>query len=359
MNDTVAPATALPGPGAGSGAFAARRRVVPLGLAQSALAVLIGIAVCFVVILVVADEPLTAFRAFVLGTFTNTYSFGTMISIATILVLTALAATVGFRAGAFNIGVEGQLVLGGLATAVIAPRVAGPAVLAQVVSLLAAAGVGALWVAVPTVLRVRYRTNEILTTLMFTYIATDVALFLVNTYFRDPRSGAVETPRLDQSLWLARFLPPSNANTGAVVAMCVVIVAWVTFDRTRLGTRMEAVGLQPAFAEYLGVRSGTYLAGAMLTSGALAGLAGGLAVLGISHSYIDGFSPQYGFLGITVALIGRLRPAGILAAGVLYASLVTGATRMQSVSDVPFSLVFVLQGALVLLITSQRLDRRA
>jgi simple sugar transport system permease protein len=335
--------------------FATARRVVPLGLRQSIIAVLIGIAICFVIMLLVASEPLVAFQAFVLGTFRNPYSFGSMLAIATILATAAFASTVGFRAGAFNIGTEGQLVLGGLTAAVVAQSVPGGGILAQVAALLAAAVAGALWILIPTILRVRWRTNEILTTLMANYIAIDLALFLVNNFFRDPTSGAVETPPLDHSVWLTQILPPSQANVGLVLVILLAVALWIWFDRTRSGKRGEVSGLQPAFAEYLGIRSVTYLRNSMLLSGALAGFAGGLAILGISHAYIDGFSPQYGFLGITVALIGRLRPLGILFAAALYASLITGATAMQSVSDVPFSLVFVLQGILILLITSQRI----
>ncbi|ARJ06915.1 ABC transporter permease [Cnuibacter physcomitrellae] len=337
---------------------ATARRVVPLGLRQSIVAVLIGVAICFVIILVVADEPFVAFQAFVLGTFRNPYSIGTMLAIATILACTAFASTVGFRAGAFNIGTEGQLVLGGLTAAVVAGSFPTGGILAQIVALLAAAAAGALWILIPTVLRVRWRTNEILTTLMANYIAADIALFMVNNFFRDTTSGAVETPPLDESVWLARILPPSQANIGIVIVILIAVALWIWFDRTRSGKRGEVSGLQPAFAEYLGIRSVSFLRNSMLLSGALAGFAGGLAILGISHSYIEGFSPQYGFLGITVALIGRLRPLGILVAAALYATLITGATAMQSVSDVPFSLVFVLQGILILLITSQRIGSR-
>lgn len=341
-----------------AGVISTPLRVIPLGLSQSVIAVLIGVAISFVIILLVADDPFAAFGAFIFGTFRNSYSLGSMIAIATILATAAFASTVAFRAGAFNIGTEGQLVLGGLTAAVVAPAVPGGGFLAQTIALLAAAAAGALWIAVPTVLRVRWRTNEILTTLMANYIAIDLALFLVNNYFRDPNSGAVETPPLDRSLWLWQLLPPSQANIGVVLVICIAVVLWIWFDRTRAGRRAEVSGIQPAFAEYLGIRSSSYIGGSMLLSGALAGLAGGLAILGISHSYINGFSPQYGFLGITVALIGRLRPLGILIAAALYASLITGATAMQSVSDVPFALVFVLQGVLILLITSQRIGTR-
>lgn len=328
-------------------------RLLPMGLLQSIVAVVIGIVICLVIIFLIADDPLTAFRAFVLGTFSTTYAFGSMLAVATVLVLTALAAAVSFRAGAFNIGTEGQLVLGGLAAAVVAQNT-GMGGIGQAAALIASALVGALWVAIPAWLRVRYRTNEILTTLMFNYIAADLALFLVNAYFRDPTSGAVETPPLDPTLWLPRLLRTSAANVGLLLVIGLAMGLWLLFERTRTGKRMEAAGLQPAFAEYLGIRSGSHLLLSLLGSGVLAGLAGGIAVLGITHAYTTGFSPQYGFLGITVALIGRLKPFGILLAALLYSSLITGATVMQSATDVPFSLVFILQGVLILLITSRR-----
>lgn len=337
----------------------AARGVVPLGLRQSLVAVVLGIVVCFVIILLVASEPLTAFQSFVLGTFRTPYAFGSMIAIATVLILTALAATVSFRSGAFNIGTEGQLVLGGLAAAVTAGHLGVSGVVGQVVTLVVAAVAGAVWIVVPAFLRVRYGTNEILTTLMFNYIAAEVALYLVNEFFRDKTSGAVETPPLDTSMWLSRILPPSPANTGLFLAVALLVAAWVVFDRSRAGKRMEAAGLQPAFAEYLGISSRRYLMSSLLASGAVAGLAGGVAVLGITHAYVSGFSPQYGFLGITVALIGRLRPLGILFAAFLYATLMTGATAMQATTDVPFALVYVLQGVLILFITSQRTGGRA
>jgi ABC-type uncharacterized transport system permease subunit len=340
------------------GLVATARRVVPLGLFQSMVAIVLGIVICFVIMLFATADPLVAFQAFTLGTFRNAYSIGSMIAIASILAVTAFASTVAFRAGAFNIGTEGQLVLGGLTAAIIAEKLPGPGGLVQVIALLGAMAAGALWIAIPTVLRVRYRTNEILTTLMANYIAADLALFLVNQYFRDKGSGAVETPPLDESRWLLQILPPSAANIGVAVALVLAGVLWLWFDRTRAGKRAEVSGLQPAFAEYLGIHSVSYLRNSMLISGALAGLGGGLAILGISHAYIDGFSPQYGFLGITVALIGRLRPVGVLVSALLYASLITGATAMQAVSDVPYSLVFVLQGILILLITSQRIGGR-
>ncbi|MFB9950712.1 ABC transporter permease [Rhizobium puerariae] len=332
-------------------------RIVPLGVRQSGMALALGLAVCLLLILMVASSPYEAFTAFVTGTFESRYSFGTMIAIATVLGITALGSALGFRAGVFNMGPEGQILVGGLTAALVAIYAPGPGWLVVILALLLSAVAGALWILIPVALRVGLRCNELLTTLMMNYVAASVTLFLVNTYFRDPEAGSIETLPIPPDRWLLRWLPPSNANVGVILLIVLAVAIWFWLSRTRSGMRMEAMGLQPAFAQYLGIPANLYLVCVMLGSGALSGLAGGVAILGISHVYQEGFSPQYGFLGLTVALIGRLHPFGVVAAAVLYSILITGATAMQTMTDVPFALVYVLQGVLILLVTSQRIAR--
>ena len=332
-------------------------RVVPLGMRQSAVALVLGLAVCLLIIFAVAESPWDAFVAFATGAFDSAYSIGTTVAIATVLGVTALGSALGFRAGVFNMGPEGQLLVGGLAAALASIDAPGPGWLVAVLALVASATAGALWIVVPALLRVTLRCNELLTTLMMNYVAAAFTLFLVNSYFRNPEAGSIETLPIAPDRWLWRWLAPSNANVGILILIVLAAAIWFWLGHTKSGMRMEAMGLQPAFAQYLGVRSDVYLIGAMLGSGALSGLAGGIAILGISHVFQDGFSPQYGFLGLTVALIGRLHPFGVIAASLLYAALITGATAMQTMADVPFALVYILQGVLILLVTSQRIAR--
>ena len=353
MTETILPTPEAP----------AKRRRLRLprgsaGLRQSLLAIVLGLLISLGIIAVIADEPMAAFRAFTLGSFEDVYSFGTMLSIATILAITGLASAVGFKSGAFNIGGEGQLYMGGLTAAIVALELPGPGPLVMIAALVAAAVVGAAWIAIPAVLRVYYGVTEIVTTLMSTYIAMNLTKYLVKAHFKDPQSGALETPPIPQDTWLPSILSPSNANYGLFLALILAGGMALFFARTRTGMRLKLVGLQPAFAENVGIAPDRVMLGGLLSSGALAGLGGGVAILGLSHSFIDSFSPQFGFLGITVALIGRLSPIGVLAAAVLYGSLMTGATSMQSVSNVPFALVFILQGILILLITSQGIRKR-
>lgn len=327
------------------------------GIVQPALAVVAALIFSFVIIAAIADDPLEAFRAFTLGSFSDLYSFGTMLSLATILTVTGLSSMVAFKAGAFNIGGEGQVYVGGLTSALVALHSPAPGPVTMVAALVAGALAGALWILVPAVLRVYFGVTEIVTTLMSTYIATAVTAWLVTEFFKNPTSGARETDVLPADTWLPRLFDQSHANLGLVLAVLLVAVFAVYYSATRGGVRTKVVGLQPSVAEALGLPQRRILLTSLLTSGALAGLGGALAIMGITHAFMDGFSPQFGFLGITVALIGRLSPVGVLLAALLYGSLMNGATSMQSVSDVPFALVFLLQGVLILLVTARRLQR--
>lgn len=337
---------------------AVRRIAVPWGVVHTVGAVLVGLLISFIIILAIADRPIDAFGAFVFGTFQDLYGIGTMLSLATILMVTGLASAVAFRAGAFNIGGEGQVYVGGLTAALIALYVPGPGPLITILAMAGAAVAGLVWIVIPAILRAYFNVTEIVTTLMSTYIATAITAWLVTAFFKDPTSGARETEPLPRETWLPRLFSQSHANVGLIIAIVLIVTLTIYFRSTRSGLRVKLVGLQPPFAETMGIPQARVIMSSLLASGALAGLAGGLAVLGITHAFMDGFSPQFGFLGITVALIGRLSPIGVGLAALLYATLMTGATSMQSVSNVPFALVFLLQGILILLVTSKSIRRR-
>ncbi|MBX3598943.1 MAG: ABC transporter permease [Rhizobiaceae bacterium] len=318
----------------------------------SLLAITISLTISFVIVVAVSEQPVVAFRTFLGGAFENVYSFGSMLSIATILILSGLAATVGFRAGAFNAGGEGQIYVGALMAVVVAQAAPLPPPLAITAALMAGMVAGAIWILVPALMRVYLGIAEIVTTLMASYIAPLLTIYLLmNGGLRNPNAGVPETVRLVPELRLPRILSPSSANWGLFIALALVVAYWIVLERTRLGMRMKLVGQQPSFAETMGIDNKRVLLVSFFASGALAGLAGAIVSVGMDHRFIQSFSPGYGFLGITVALIGRLSPLGVILAALLYGALVVGAGKMQTASDVPFALLFVLQGVLVFLMT--------
>lgn len=316
-------------------------------------AVILSFIVAIIAIALISKQPMTAFTSFVFSSFTNIYNLGNMLSIATILMVTGLASMIGFKAGAFNMGGEGQLYLGSMTAAVIAIYSPLPPIVTIILSLAGGALVGALWVLIPAMLKVSLGINEIVTTLMSSNIAIYLTAYLVNGVLRNPDSGAPETVRLDRSLRLPQLIQGTKINTGIIIALILIVIIYIYFYRTKGGLKVRMVGMNPLFSQTVGINDRRVLFSSMLASGALAGLAGALVTMGIEYRFISGFSPGYGMLGITVALIGGLHPVGVLVSAVFYGTLMNGATTMQMNTDVPFALVSLIQGIVVMLVTSQ------
>ncbi|MBX5463979.1 MAG: ABC transporter permease [Clostridia bacterium] len=337
---------------AGRGLARAGRLLAPL--LQPLAAVLTALAAGVLIILAIGKDPVSAYQNFLVATFTSRVQFGNMLATATPLVFTGLAVALSFQAGVFNIGAEGQLYLGAFWAAVTAVRLAAlPAPLAVLLSLLAGTLAGALWGLVPGWLRAYLRVNEVVATIMLNYVATLLTEYLVNNPFKDPTAGAPMTRMIPAQEWLGPLLPPSSAHWGLAVALAAVAGVAFLLQRTVWGQNLRFVGQNPRFAEYEGIPVRRMVLGAMLLSGAVAGLGGAVQVLGINHRFIQGFSPDFGFTGITVALLGRINPWGTAAAAFFYAVLINGASIMQQNTSVPYPLVSILQGVLVLFMTAE------
>ncbi|MDI3341453.1 MAG: ABC transporter permease [Sphaerobacter sp.] len=323
-------------------------------LLQPVLAILTALAVGVVIIMAIGKDPVSAYQSFLVASFTSRVRFGNMLATATPLILTGLAVAVSFQAGVFNIGAEGQLYLGAFWAAVTAVHLASlPAPLVILLSLAVGVLAGALWGFLPGWLRAFLHVNEVVSTIMLNYVAMLLTEYLVNHPFKDPTAGAPMTRMIPPREWLGSLLPPSSAHWGLVVAIGTVVVVAFLLGRTVWGQYLRFVGQNPHFAEYEGIPVRRVLVGAMTLSGAIAGLAGAVQVLGINHRFIQGFSPDFGFTGVTVALLGRINPWGAAVAGVFYAVLINGASIMQQNTSVPYSLVSILQGILVLFMTAE------
>lgn len=251
---------------------------------------------------------------------------------ATPLIFTGLATALSFRAGVFNVGVEGALYLGAFAAAVL---------------------VGGLWLAVPAALKVYLRVDEVVSTLMLNYVAINLTSYLVNYPFRAPGLANSMSPPVAEQGHLARLLPPSQLNLSLVIAVLLTIALAGVLDRTRLGFEIRTVGHNPEFARIMGISVARVTLTVMVLSGAIGGLAGGAHVLGVNYRFIDGFSPGWGYEGITIALLARHNPWGILAAGLLFGVLRNGGGMIQIFSHVPISIIDILQATIVLLVTAQ------
>lgn len=321
--------------------------------AQPALAVAIALIVGVVIVAGIGEDPVATYQTFLGGSFNSLAQFGNLLSVLTPILLCGLSVALSFRAGIFNIGAEGQLYMGAFAGALVGIELTHlPGVLTTILALAAAVVAGALWALLPALLLVRWGVSEIVSTLLLNYVAILLTEYLVNGPFKDPHFGAPVTRTLAQGAVLPGMLTGSNASVGIFIAIAALLVVAFLLFRTRWGLSLRFVGDNPRFASYLGVSVPRMVVQTMLVSGALAGIAGSIQVLAILHRFFADFSPGYGFMGLTVALLGQLNPWGILLAAVVYSIMTNGATVMQQLTNVPYPLVSILQGVLVVLMTA-------
>jgi ABC-type uncharacterized transport system permease subunit len=286
------------------------------------------------------------------GAFGSWYAFTSATLVRAVpLILIGLGIALGFRAGVFNIGAEGQFYAGAIAATWVGLRVAAmPAVLAIPAAWCAALLAGACWVAVPVVLRMRYGVLEVISTLLLNFIAEALVSYVVQGPLQE-RQGIY--PQSDPIALSARLplLPGTRLHVGLLLALGCAGVLWYLFARTRWGFMLRAVGAGPRAAEVSGrINSRRVAAQALLASGAIAGLAGGVEITGVSYALYQNLSPGYGFTAIAVALLARLHPLGVVGAGLLFGALEAGAGAMQRDAGVPAVAVSVVEAVVLIVV---------
>jgi simple sugar transport system permease protein len=325
-------------------------------------AIVLALAAGAVFIAAIGENPFSVYALMIGESLGTGYGLGQTLFKATPLVFTGLAVAIGFRAGLFNIGAEGQIYLGGFAAALAGAALAGwPAVALLPACALAAMLAGGLWGAVPGVLKARFGSHEVINTIMLNFIAFALVSFLGRPLFEPATvrtaeidAGAV-LPRLSEWIPSMRGAP---ANVTLFIAVAVAALAGVLLFRTRFGYALRAVGLNAPAAAFGGISIGAMQASAMALSGAVAGLGGINFVLGYKHFFELGFSGGTGFLGIAVALIGRNHPVGVVIAALFFGALSYGGLVINQ--RVPRELIDVLQGLVILFaISAQVVFERA
>lgn len=329
------------------------RRVLRAAMVPLA-SVVIGFAVAGVAVAISGADPLAALTALFQGAFTNDNAFAETLVAMTPYVFLGLAVAIGFRAGLFNIGAEGQFYLGALFGVTAGFNFHGlPAVLHVAVSLLAGMLGGLLWASIAGILKARFGAHEVITTIMLNYIAFNLSDYLINKGpLADKHSSAPKTPYIDQAAQLPIIVPTSRLHLGFVLALLAVPAVWFLIERTTIGLRIRSVGLNPGTARASGMSVARTIVLVMCVSGALAGLAGADEVLGVAHFMPPTFSVGYGFDAIAVALLARSNPWAILPAAFLFGALRNGAAFMQLQTQVSSDLISVIQASVIIFIAA-------
>ncbi|MGE5588137.1 MAG: ABC transporter permease [Clostridia bacterium] len=323
------------------------------------IAVMLALMLGAVLVRLGGKSPAAAYSALVRGAFGGVGNLAETLINVTPLIFTGLAVALSFRCGLFNIGAEGQLIMGQVVSAWVGFALAGlPAFVHMPLALVAGVAAGAVWGAVPGYLKARLGVHEVINTIMMNYIALYFSHYLVIGPLKAPGPLPV-TPTIAPAARLWRFLPPTRLHLGVILAMVAVWLVYYVLFQTTLGYEIRAVGENPEAARYGGISVRRNIVLAMVMSGGLAGAAGAVQVLGLQYKFLDIFSfTGYGFDGIAVALLGRNHPLGVLAAACLFGTLARGAILMQSIARIPKEIIGIVQATIVLFVAADEIIRR-
>lgn len=278
---------------------------------------------------------------------------------ATPLIFAGLAVALGFRAGLFNIGAEGQIYIGALfGTAVGISMPDLPAIVHLPLAVAAGFVGGALWGFVPGILKAWTGAHEVITTIMLNYVSYLVVdLALRQAFYQLPGRDDPVSKFILPTATLPRLLPDERLHWGLTLALLAAVAVWWLLFRSTKGFEFRAVGLNPSGARYAGMNIGWTVIVTMMISGGLAGLAGASEIIGTNLRLTPGFSPGWGFDAIAIALLGASRPVGVVFSAILFGALRAGAAPMQAQTGVPVDLVVVIQGLVVMFIAAPALVR--
>ena len=267
------------------------------------------------------------------------------------LIIIGLGIALAFRGGALNIGAEGQFYAGAIAATWVGLHVAGrPAAIAATSVLLAAILAGMAWVVVPVWLKLRFGVLEVISTLLLNFVAESLVSLMVQGPLQEAQHIYPQSDLIAEAARLP-LLPGTRLHAGLLLALVGAVALWYVFARTLWGFRLRAVGAGPRAAEISGrIDARRMGAVALLGSGALAGLAGGVEVSGVSYALFQNLSPGYGFTAIAVALLARLHPLGVVATGILFGALEAGAGAMQRDAGVPAVAVYVVEAVVIVVV---------
>jgi simple sugar transport system permease protein len=328
-----------------------------LSLVQPIMTIFIALLLGSLLILLNGTNPLTAYYVMFKGALGNPKAIADSLSRATPLIFTGLSAAFAFKAGIFNIGQEGQLYWGALAATWVALTFNSlPSVILIPLCIFAGLIGGAMWALPAGLLNVKLDINILITTIMLNSIAP----FITEYFVAYPMKGELNVNasfKVPEAARFIRLLPPSQLNLGFIIAVLTGIIIFIYILKTAYGFELRSIGENIKFADYFGVPIKSKVMLTMMFSGAIAGLAGVEQVLGFHYRFLAGFSPGYGFTGITAALLGRLNPISTIISAIFLGILEAGALKMEIMTDISRDLTIVVQAVIILMFGAQYLIR--
>ncbi len=320
------------------------------------IATVIGLLLTSILLLTIQVNPLDVYAALLRGALGSLFGISSTLRWATPLILAGVAVTVGFKAGLFNAGLSGQVYLGGFVGSLIGFSFVLPAVLHPAVAIIGGGLAGAFCALIPALLRRYFGASEIVTSLMLWYVAIGISDFFVRQFFRDPTSAAfLMSVKVAPSAILPSWFPVGNVSAMLFVSIAVAVGVAYFMERSRLGYEMRMTGANPKFAFYAGLPVGRRMVLAFCLSGFIAGMIGAAESLGINQRFVSQFDPGFGFDGFLVALLANGSIAGCIPAGLFLGILKAGGMEIERTLGVSKSIIWILQGSIIVFVSAYRL----
>ena len=313
--------------------------VVPL------ISILLALLVGAVIMIALGADPILAMQMLLKGAFGTKGGIGTTLAKATPLMFCALCACFAYKCGVFNLGGEGQFIIGSIAGYTVAYSSGLTGCAGILLSLIAGTAAGGIWGLIPAILKITRGQNEMIISIMLNYVATLFMGVIYTSWLRD--ENVPQTPMIPDAVKLPRAVPGMRFTWAFVIAVMTGLLVYLFLYRTSEGFRMRAVGLNMIASRFNGFHVRKYILVSFVVSGAIAGLGGSAEILGTQFRLINGYGAGYGFDGVAIALIGQLHPIATMIVAVFFAALRAGSTSMQAATGVPTSVSDIIQALVI------------
>lgn len=319
----------------------------------SLLSVFLGLVVGAIVLVISGNSPIQAYGAMIEGIIGKPKYVAWTIIKATPYILTGLSIAFAFKTGLFNIGAEGQFIIGALVATLVGYAIKLPAIIHIPLTMILAGIAGGLWGSIAGFLKSKFGINEVIATIMLNWIAFYLSNFMVsNSFISIANSDSSVNIQESASIgidWMKNVVgPATSVNWGIIISLVLVFVIWFVLTKTTLGFELRAVGHNKDAAEYAGIDVNKSILKSMAIAGLLAGIAGGIQVMGVTQNItVLAAQEGYGFDGIAVALIANSSPIGVIFSGLLFGAFKYGGIKMQSVAGAPSEVINIVIGSIV------------
>lgn len=319
------------------------------------IATMFGLLVGAIVILISNEDPIAIYKQMFDKSFFTLYYLMQTLTRATPIIICAIATAASWRGGYINIGVEGQMIVGGFVATVCAIYIPGPPIIVMLISIILGMAAGAVYAMIAAVLNMKYNVSIVICTLMTNYIASYITSYYV-TYPLKDKSGdglASQTVMIDAGMRFMKLNPKTTFNIGFIIAILITILFIYLSNKTIFGYESKMTGLNPNFAQYGGVKQKSVMLRTMALSGAIAAMAGIVEIYGVKFRYIDGMftSTSYAWTGLMAALIANLNPVGMFFSSIFLSGLQVGGQSIQRSSNVPLQMATVIQSCITLFVS--------